>query len=141
MVLYLLSGAAALYFYYTQMKSNAVIPDYDALRPGREADLDLLKAVTKPRQPGVMTNIIQDQSMTGKSQAAIRNPFGPNNSRAYHINAPEVVQKEGYQRDYQRQLHATQVRFQSFNDHLNTFQQNHSPMEGILESIGNSNRI
>lgn len=141
MVLFLLSGAAAIYWYYTQMKTKAVVPDFDLMRKGKEPDLEILKAVTKPRQPGAMTNIIQDQSMTGKSQAAIRNPFGPANSRAYHINAPEMVQKEGYQKDYQRQLHGTQVRFQSFNDHLNTFQQNHSPMEGILESIRNSNKI
>lgn len=136
-MLTLIMGAMAAFFYYSQMVNKTIIPNFNMLDSGREADLDILKRVTKPRQPGAMTSIIQDQSMTGKSKAAIRNPYGPDNSRAFHVNAPEVVQKKGYQTDYKRQLHATQVRFSTYNDHFNSFQQSHSPMDGILTNIYN----
>lgn len=125
------------YYYYTQMVTKAIVPEADLLGVKKPRDLDLLKAVTMTRQPGAMTNIIQDQSMTGKSKANVRNPYGPPNSREHYINAPEVVQKPGYQKDYKRLLHGTQVRFSTYNDHLNSFTQNHSPMDGILDKINN----
>lgn len=133
----LIAGALGLYFYYSQMKNKDIYPNFNFLQKGDEADLDILKKVTKPRLPGIMTNIVQEQSKTGKSQAAIRNPYGPPNSREHYINAPEVVQKKGYGTAYKQSLHATQVKFQTFNDHLNSFTQNHSPMDGVLNQIYN----
>lgn len=125
------------YYYWSMTTNHTAYPVIDLLGQKSPSDLLLLKNSTRPRYPGVMTDIIQEQSMTGKSTAAIRNPLGPPNSKERYVNAGEVVQKKGYQKDYQIKLRDTQVKFQTVNDHYNSFTQNHTPMEGIMKSIFN----
>lgn len=144
-MLELLALGLGAYYYASQMRSRAVVPEADMLGSLKPNDTDVLKAITRTRQPGVMTNIIQDQSMTGRSSAAIRNPYGPPNRLERVVNAPEVVQKQGYQTDYKRQLHSTQVKFQTFNDHYNYYLQNHSPIDtnwmlGAINNFSNGSK-